>query len=221
MKKITIFILLFYTIKIDALSNIKINNDELIPYFDKDTHIYNYYTNNETINISVKKDKNEITNGEGMYTIDTNYKSITINSNIYGDYIINIFKNYDKSDYNDTSLLSLDIKGYNINFDKDTYDYDIILNNENNLNIKYEVNDNTSVVITGNGNFNKSNNLIEIKVGDKVYNIHAHKTIKVSYTKNRETIKEMSSTKKEIVKVLIITISCSLVFLFYKFISKI
>ena len=172
MKKITIFILLFYTIKIDALSNIKVNNDELIPYFDKNTHIYNYYTNNETINISVKEDKNEITNGEGMYTIDTNYKSITINSNIYGDYIINIFKNYDKSDYNDTSLLSLDIKGYNINFDKDTYDYDITLNNENNLNIEYEVNDNTNVIINGNGNFNKSNNLIEIKVGDKVYNIH-------------------------------------------------
>ena len=58
-------------------------------------------------------------------------------------------------------------------------------------------------------------------MGDKVYNIHAHKTIKVSYSKDREIIKEMSGTKKEIVKVLIITISCSLVFLFYKFISKI
>ena len=46
MKKITIFILLFYTIKIDALSNIKVNNDELIPYFDKNTNIYNYYNNN-------------------------------------------------------------------------------------------------------------------------------------------------------------------------------
>ena len=221
MKKITIFILLFCVVKVNALSNIKVNNEELIPSFDKDIKVYNYYTDSESVNISVKKDKNEIINGEGVYTLDSNYKKIIISSNIDNDYVINVFKNYDKREYDSGELLSLNIDGYNINYNKDIYDYDITLNNENNLNIKYEVNDNTSVVITGNGNFNKSNNLIKIKVGDKVYNIHAHKTIKVSYSKDREIIKEMSGTKKEIVKVLIITISCSLVFLFYKFISKI
>ncbi len=221
MKKITIFILLFCVVKVNALSNIKVNNEELIPSFDKEIKVYNYYTDNESVNINVKKDKNEIVNGEGMYTLDNNYKKIIISSNIDNDYVINIFKNYDKREYDSSELLSLNIDGYNINYNKDIYDYDITLNNENNLNIKYEVNDNTSVVITGNGNFNKSNNLIKIEVGDKVYNIHAHKTIKVSYSKDREIIKEMSGTKKEIVKVLIITISCSFVFLFYKFISKI
>lgn len=221
MKKITIFILLFCVVNVNALSNIKVNNEELIPSFDKEIKVYNYYTDNESVNINVKKDKNEIVNGEGMYTLDNNYKKIIISSNIDNDYVINIFKNYDKREYDSSELLSLNIDGYNINYNKDIYDYDITLNNENNLNIKYEVNDNTSVVITGNGNFNKSNNLIKIEVGDKVYNIHAHKTIKVSYSKDREIIKEMSGTKKEIVKVLIITISCSFVFLFYKFISKI
>lgn len=221
MKKITIFILLFCVVKVNALSNIKVNNEELIPSFDKEIKVYNYYTDNESVNINVKKDKNEIVNGEGMYTLDNNYKKIIISSNIDNDYVINVFKNYDKREYDSSELLSLNIDGYNINYNKDIYDYDITLNNENNLNIKYEVNDNTSVVITGNGNFNKSNNLIKIEVGDKVYNIHAHKTIKVSYSKDREIIKEMSGTKKEIVKVLIITISCSFVFLFYKFISKI
>lgn len=221
MKKITIFILLFYVVKVNALSNIKVNNEELIPSFDKEIKVYNYYTDSENVNINVKKDKNEIVNGEGVYTLDNNYKKIIISSNIDNDYVINIFKNYDKREYDSSELLSLNIDGYNINYNKDIYDYDITLNNENNLNIKYEVNDNTSVVITGNGNFNKSNNLIKIEVGDKVYNIHAHKTIKVSYSKDREIIKEMSGTKKEIVKVLIITISCSFVFLFYKFISKI
>lgn len=221
MKKITIFILLFCVVKVNALSNIKVNNEELIPSFDKEIKVYNYYTDNESVNINVKKDKNEIVNGEGMYTLDNNYKKIIISSNIDNDYVINIFKNYDKREYDSSELLSLNIDGYNINYNKDIYDYDITLNNENNLNIKYEVNDNTSVVITGNGNFNKSNNLIKIEVGDKVYNIHAHKTIKVSYSKDREIIKEMSGTKKEIVKVLIITISCLFVFLFYKFISKI
>lgn len=221
MKKITIFILLFCVVKVNALSNIKVNNEELIPSFDKEIKVYNYYTDSESVNINVKKDKNEIVNGEGVYTLDNNYKKIIISSNIDNDYVINVFKNYDKREYDSNELLSLNIDGYNINYNKDIYDYDITLNNENNLNIKYEVNDNTSVVITGNGNFNKSNNLIKIKVGDKVYNIHAHKTIKVSYSKDRVIIKEMSGTKKEIVKVLIITISCSFVFLFYKFISKI
>lgn len=221
MKKITIFILLFCVVKVNALSNIKVNNEELIPSFDKEIKVYNYYTDSESVNINVKKDKNEIVNGDGVYTLDNNYKKIIISSNIDNDYVINIFKNYDKREYDSSELLSLNIGGYNINYNKDIYDYDITLNNENNLNIKYEVNDNTSVVITGNGNFNKSNNLIKIEVGDKVYNIHAHKTIKVSYSKDREIIKEMSGTKKEIVKVLIITISCSFVFLFYKFISKI
>lgn len=221
MKKITIFILLFCVVKVNALSNIKVNNEELIPSFDKEIKVYNYYTDSESVNINVKKDKNEIVNGEGVYTLDNNYKKIIISSNIDNDYVINVFKNYDKREYDSSELLSLNIDGYNINYNKDIYDYDITLNNENNLNIKYEVNDNTSVVITGNGNFNKSNNLIKIEVGDKIYNIHAHKTIKVSYSKDREIIKEMSGTKKEIVKVLIITISCSFVFLFYKFISKI
>lgn len=221
MKKITIFILLFCVVKVNALSNIKVNNEELIPSFDKEIKVYNYYTDSESVNINVKKDKNEIVNGKGVYTLDNNYKKIIISSNIDNDYVINVFKNYDKREYDSSELLSLNIDGYNINYNKDIYDYDITLNNENNLNIKYEVNDNTSVVITGNGNFNKSNNLIKIEVGDKVYNIHAHKTIKVSYSKDREIIKEMSGTKKEIVKVLIITISCSFVFLFYKFISKI
>lgn len=221
MKKITIFILLFCVVKVNALNNIKVNNEELIPSFDKEIKVYNYYTDSESVNINVKKDKNEIVNGDGVYTLDNNYKKIIISSNIDNDYVINVFKNYDKREYDSSELLSLNIDGYNINYNKDIYDYDITLNNENNLNIKYEVNDNTSVVITGNGNFNKSNNLIKIEVGDKVYNIHAHKTIKVSYSKDRKIIKEMSGTKKEIVKVLIITISCSFVFLFYKFISKI
>lgn len=221
MKKITIFILLFCLIKVEAISNIKINNEELIPYFDKNTKIYNYYTESSNINIKVKNEKNEIVNGEGFYTVDEEYKKIIVNSSKNGDYIINIFKNYDKNNYKDTSLLSLNIEGYNIDFNKDVYNYDITLNDEENLKINYEVNDNTTVIINGNGNFNKPNNLIEIKVGEKTYNINAHKTIKVSYTKNNEKPKEMSETKKEIVKVLIITISSYLIFLFYKFILKI
>ena len=221
MKKITIFISLFCLIKVDAISNIKINNEELIPYFDTNTKVYNYYTDNNSVNIKIKNEKNEIINGEGFYTLEEDYKKITINSSKYGDYIINVFKNYDKNNYKDTSLLSLNIEGYNIDFNKDVYDYDITLNDEENLKINYEVNDNTYLIINGNGNFNKPNNLVEIKVGDKIYNINVHKTIKVSYTKNNEKPKEMSEAKKEIVKVLIITISSSLIFLFYKFISKI
>ena len=37
-----------------------------------------------------EEDKNEIVNGEGMYTLDNNYKKIIISSNIDNDYVINL-----------------------------------------------------------------------------------------------------------------------------------
>ena len=69
--------------------------------------------------------------------------------------------------------------------------------------------------IEGNGNFNKSDNVIRIKTNNDEYVVHAYKSIKVSKIEYNEPIKEMSDTKKEIVKIIIITISCILIVLFY------
>ena len=62
MKKITIFILLFCVVKVNALSNIKVNNEELIPSFDKEIKVYNYYTDSEIVNINQVKNINVVNN---------------------------------------------------------------------------------------------------------------------------------------------------------------
>ena len=104
-------------------------------------------------------------------------------------------------------LTNLLIEGYNINFE---------ISDEDNLIIDYELsNDNGYVLVSGNGNFNKSENIIVINVNNEYeYKIHALKTLNVSKVEN-DNPKEYSSIKKEIAKFIIITISCISVFLFY------
>ena len=77
-------------------------------------------------------------------------------------------------------LESLTIENYNINFKKNVYEYDITIDDEDMLNINYELSDdNAYISIEGNGNFNKSNNIILINVNnDYKYKINVHKTLK-------------------------------------------
>ena len=217
MKKILIIVILFIINNhVLAIENIKIDNNDLIPSFDKKINTYNYYTNNNEVNLIIKKEKNESINTEGVIYLEKMINTIKIESSKKEKYTINIIKDYDK-DYKDKSyLINLSIDGYNIDFDKERFEYVIILHDENNLNINYELsNYDDKVEILGNGNFNKSDNLIKVILNDKIeYKIHALKTLNVSNIK-KEEIKEISSTKKEIVKLIIITISCIFVFGFF------
>ena len=215
MKKILLIIILFSFSRVYAIENIKINDDNLIPEYNKNTKVYNYYTNKNEVNIYVIKEDNE----EVIYdkTISLNEsKEVIIESSIYGKYKINILKNYNKNNNEDCYLTDLDIEDYPINFNKEKYEYKISINDESNLNINYDLsNYNCSVLIEGNGNFNKSDNIISIKVDNKYnYIIHVYKTIKVSKIVEEET-HEMSNNEKEIVKFIIITISCLIIFGFY------
>lgn len=105
-------------------------------------------------------------------------------------------------------LENITIENYNIDFKKDKYEYDINIDNEEYLDINYELSDdNVYVSISGNGNFNSNNNVILINVNnDYEYKINVHKSIKVSKIED-EVKREMSTSKKEIVKLFIITIS--------------
>ncbi len=205
MKKIILFFI-FIPINIKAITNIEIDNNNLIPKFSSEYKIYNYYTDKNSINISVCPEKKCLS----TYNIKDGKNVINIE-----DYTINIYKNY-KEDSN-LYLKDLIIDGYNIDFNKDVYEYKINIGEEDNLIIKYELsNDSKSdVIITGNGNFNKSDNIINISVGSKEYIIHAYKTKEVSLIKHND-YKHMSNEKKEIVKIIIITISCILIVLFYR-----
>ena len=220
MKKIILIILMFICmIKVTAIENIEINSEYLIPKFEKNIRVYNYYTNKDSVTIKVFPSKNEIVTGSGIIELDTELKEVTILSNIDGEYKINIFKNYKKNNNDKIYLKNLTIKDYNINFDKDIHDYNININDEEELNINYELsNDNAYVSIDGNGNFNKSENIITININNEnEYKIHVFKTINVSLINETKEYKEMSNIKKEIVIILIVTISCILVFGFYYF----
>ncbi|MDD6272510.1 MAG: hypothetical protein PUA90_03205 [bacterium] len=120
-------------------------------------------------------------------------------------------------------LESLSIENYELNFKKDVYEYDITIDEEEMLNINYELSDdNAYVSITGNGNFNSSENVIVINVNnDYKYKINVHKPIKVSYITNDEIIQEMSNHEKDILKLLIVTVSSIVVvYMSYLFFYK-
>lgn len=215
MKKILLIISLLFCIKVKAIENITINNENLSPIFNSDIKVYNYFTYSDSINIQVKSKENEQVTGSGVFSLNVDLTTFKVTSNDK-EYTINVFKNYHKEELTPV-LNDLIIEGYNINFDTNIHKYDINIKDETHLNINYDLsNDEAYVSITGNGNFNSSDNIIKINVNNKdEYIIHAHKSMNVSLVEDTNEYKELSGIKKEIVILLIVTISCTLVFLFY------
>ena len=215
MKKILLIISLLFCIKVKAIENITINNENLSPVFNSDIKVYNYFTYSDSINIQVKSKKNEQVTGSGVFSLNDDLTTFKVTSNDK-EYTINVFKNYHKEELTPV-LNDLIIVGYDINFDTNIHEYDINIKDETHLNINYDLsNDEAYVSITGNGNFNSSDNIIKINVNNKdEYIIHAHKSMNVSLVEDTNEYKELSGIKKEIVILLIVTISCTLVFLFY------
>ena len=214
MKKIIFFMFCFLFInRVFAIENIEIDNENIIPKFDKSIKKYNYFTYKDEVNVKVFGKLNESISGNGKYKLNDGKNEIIIVSN-NDKYIINVFKNY-KKENNDLYLVNLSIEGYDINFDRNITEYTISINDEDHININYELsNDNGYAVIYGNGNFNKSDNIIEIDVGNDKYFIHVYKTKMVSNIES-DKITEISSSKKEIIKLIIISLSCVFVFIFF------
>ena len=219
MKKILFAIFIMFNLNtINALENIKINNDNLIPSFDVNLRKYNYFTTSDKILVTVKNSDNEVITGDGLFEINDEITYLTINSNLNGEYKIIVYKNYQKKVSEFGKLVNLEIEGYDINFNSDIHEYDIVINNEDALNINYDLlNDSSYVDVKGNGNFNNELNIITINIDNiNTYVINVHKTINVSHEIVEKTeIKEMSYMKKEIVKIIIITISCIIIFLLF------
>lgn len=215
MKKILLIISLLFCIKVKAIENITINNENLSPVFNSDIKVYNYFTYSDSINIQVKSKENEQVTGSGVFSLNDDLTTFKVTSNDK-EYTINVFKNYHKEELTPV-LNDLIIEGYDINFDTNIHEYDINIKDETHLNINYDLsNDEAYVSINGNGNFNSSDNIIKINVNNKdEYIIHAHKSMNVSLVEDTNEYKELSGIKKEIVILLIVTISCTLVFLFY------
>ena len=215
MKKVLIFILSFIFIRVYAISNIEINGSSLIPYFDKEINVYNYFTSSDSIIVNVKYSNDEVISGSGYYELLDGKNTIIVSSNDE-EYIIHVFKNY-KNDNNKEGIIeNISIKNHNINFNKNNHEY-FVDADDNCLDINVELsNDNTNYEITGNCNFNSTDNIIKIKTDTEEYIIHALKSKIVSYeSPDNISSKDLNNQKKEIVLLIIITISCILVFLFY------
>lgn len=206
MKKILIVFLFCYCINIYALEDIEVIGGRLSPLFQKDIYVYNYYTSMDEISIDVDGNISNYELNDGINEI-----------NISG-YIINVFKNYKESD--EIYLIDLNVKGYEINFNKDIFEYDLYIADEEILDINYKLSrDDVHVDVIGNGNFNKSHNVIKVVLYDEKeteYIINVYKSMNVSKIE-KENIIKFSDTKKEIVKVLIITISSVVIALYYKY----
>ena len=194
--------------KVYAISSVSIDGESLIPEYDPAIIVYNFYTNKDNAHIKIDDDEYEL-------ELKDDY-----NEYVFDKYKIRIFKNYNKNNEEEVYLRSLNIIGYDINFDKDIHEYSINIDDEDSLKIEYEVsNENAYVSVSGNGNFLMSDNIITINVNNETeYVVHALKTMNVSLI-NNDTF-DGYIIKKEIAKYLVITISCILVFLFYYLMFK-
>ncbi len=218
MKKIIFTFLLFLSFKVYAIENISINSEALIPYYSSEIHIYNYYSLEDSIKIVITSSKGEKVNGYGVFNLSEGENIFKVSSSIDGDYIIRVYKNY-KNETSEAKLKSLIVEGYELNYNEGIYEYYIDLTNQINLNIDYELyNYLDNVVISGNGNFNKNDNIITIKVSNLNYNntytIHCMKTIKVNSVISKN-MKEKKINKNAIIISISIASSTIIFFCFY------
>ena len=215
-KKLYIIILCIFSFCFDrvfALSDIKINNENVIPYFDINTKVYNYFSDKDSVLISVSKDKDEELNGYGVFNIINGENLFKINSSKSGEYTIRVYKNYSHDDENIATFKYFNIDGYDIDFKNDIHDYYIDAYDNEYLN---------------NGNFNDGNNDVIVNItsnnnmNNNKYVIHVSKTKSV-FKSEEDSVRELSYNSKKIVIICVITICSFLVVLcFYLlFVKKI
>lgn len=174
MKKALLTLLLSFFSFIDfsyALNNITINNNKLVPSFEKNTTTYNVFVNSkiEIITINVDAEDGEIITGSGSKSLKKGLNEIEImvynSDTLTKKYILNIVRGEIEYDKNDSSLKNIIVENHEINFDTNIHEYEIEANDdETKLNISYEtVNPKSKIKLTG-GTLNKEENIVKIEV---------------------------------------------------------
>lgn len=182
------FVLTFFLFATNyyAINDIRVNNQSLSPIFSKDVYVYNFFVSNTNeINIVCNKEDSEIVENEGKYTLENNETIIKLISSIDNKtYTINIYKESEEKELVMPLLKTLEIKGYEINFDSNIFVYDVYINDELKLDIDYSLySSSLNVLYTGNDNLTKSKNVIKFIIStpdDKTsntYTINVYKTI--------------------------------------------
>ena len=224
----------FLFVKVNALENIKVDNFNLSPRFNNNISKYNVYVNENTTEVvisAILSDDEINVIGTGTYNIinglNTFLLEVENKDNKINKYEIIVYKNYNKDEYiNSSKLSSLEIEGYDIKFNPNILNYYINIDYEEQLNINYELeDDNAKVVLTGNDNLKYKDNQITITVYSKdnknktIYRVNVNKIKEVfnntSNSKNNNNI-VMSTSERNKLKIIIISIVFILEFIFYK-----
>ena len=145
-RKIIIILTLFFLNinKLNAISNITINNNTLNPTFNENIFIYNVYVSEETqiITINAVGEKEEIITGTGSKSLKKGLNTLEIvsyqNDKINKTYILNIIRGDLQNKKSTSKLKSLIVKGIDINFDSNIMDYNIENNDNKTIDIYYE-----------------------------------------------------------------------------------
>ena len=233
-------------IKIDrALSN---NNDiiELTPStgkldkeFNKNIYEYNLYVDYRVNSITLEGllgDKYASTMGFKEYKLTGDITVIVLEvvseSGEVKTYKINVIKEYPKTTNTTTNIVSLssnnylktlEIKGYEIKFDKNTLEYEITVDSDvTSLDIT-AISELTSanVRIYGNDNFKEGENIVTVVVtaedgSEKTYTIKVNKKAKDEVTEDDDNADENNNTEKTIIIILIILVVIGLLYLIFK-----
>lgn len=164
------------------LSSLAINCANLNPIFDKDTLSYTATCETNSVNITASVNDTASTLkgiGTKSLTYGNNYFNVTVTSEsgLTKDYKIVIIKpddrpnvnkptNENDKNNNDSSLKSILISGYNLEFNSNIYDYTLNVGPETEkIDISYITNnENASVEITGTESLKYGNNEIKIIV---------------------------------------------------------
>lgn len=205
-KVVCVLVIAFFSFvpNLRAISGINLSSGSLVPYFSEKTTKYNVFVPSDVENINISVNETE----EDDYVTGTGNISLTDGKNVIilkvvkknleiVDYEISVFKNYkENKDYDNAYLNKLEIEGYEINFDSNTFEYEIYIENEDRLNINYEqANENSVVKISGNSNFKIGQNVVKITVISKNKTNTNVYVIKVNKVAN--VFEEFSSSEKE------------------------
>lgn len=232
MKKILIIItFLLYINNCNALENISINNVSLSPVFDKNIKVYNAFVSEdkEIITINVVSEENEIITGSGSISLkkglNENYIMCYKNDVLIDKYILNIVRGDLEYREDDSFLKNLIIEGYDINFDKNNYYYEISDVKEDRINLYYERENPLSVVkVSGDVILKKEENIIKIEVTSENKNNKSTYIIKVLKKINNvlkeSSEKEYSDFELKVIRIIIISIILTIIIIMTYFTFK-
>lgn len=172
MKKTFLLLTFFLFItNVKAINNITINNNQIIPEFNKSVKTYNVFVNDETeiITINAEIEENEEVTNLGSKSLKWGLNTFVItsyiNNEINTSYTLNVTRGSSVFDKETSVLENLEIDGLKLDFKSDVFNYIVKSNDINNIKVNYLTpNPKMSVKVSYNLNTSKENNLITIKV---------------------------------------------------------